>query len=119
MSSLGISIIPLRGGSILISHCYLGNHVTDNSSRKMDILNADLALQNDFEKWEKAKNKPKRKTPATNNRKRKKKKKKVDDEELAFHFIAYVPINGVVWRFDGLQRQPLSLGKSLQYFIES
>jgi len=69
------------------------------------MLNADLGLQNDFEKWEKSKN-PKRKKATSDNRKKKK-----DEEEPGFHFIAYVPINGSVWRLDGLQRQPVNLGK--------
>lgn len=69
----------------------------------MDILNANLGLQNDFEKWEKNRN-PKRIKPSNN------RKKKADEEESGFHFIAYVPINGVVWRLDGLQQQPVNLG---------
>jgi len=68
------------------------------------MLNADLGLQNEFEKWEKAKKTPKRKKSAS-------KRKKKDQEEPGFHFIAYVPINGTVWRLDGLQRQPINLGK--------
>lgn len=71
----------------------------------MDILNADLGLQNDFEKAERAKKNSKR-------RKTTKSKRKKDDEDSGFHFVAYVPINGIVWRLDGLQRQPVSLGKS-------
>ena len=70
------------------------------------MLNADLGLQNDFEKWERLKKNPKRKK-ATNN----KRKMKKNEEEPGFHFIAYVPINGLVWRLDGLQRQPVNLGK--------
>jgi ubiquitin carboxyl-terminal hydrolase L5 len=72
--------------------------------RRMDILNSDLGLQNEFEKWEKANKNPKRKK-STSKRKRK------DQEEPGFHFIAYVPIHGTVWRLDGLQRQPINLGK--------
>jgi ubiquitin carboxyl-terminal hydrolase L5 len=75
------------------------------SLRRMDMLNADLGLQNDFEKWEKSRKNPKRKKAPNNNRKKK------DEEEPGFHFIAYVPINGSVWRLDGLQRQPVNLGK--------
>jgi ubiquitin carboxyl-terminal hydrolase L5 len=78
----------------------------------MDILNVDLS-QNDFNKWLKSMNRSKKKKSQTSSRKKKaKKKKKTDEEDLAFHFTAYVPIDDVVWRFDGLQHQPLNLGQS-------
>ena len=69
----------------------------------MDILNADLALLNEVEKSRRAKNNAKRKGAKSTLKK--------DEEDPGFHFIAYVPINGVVWRLDGLQRQPVNLGK--------
>lgn len=67
------------------------------------MLDADLALYNDMQKWERAK-RYKRKRVAN------KKKVNNDDNEPGFHFIAYVPVNGVVWKLDGLQRQPHNLG---------
>jgi ubiquitin carboxyl-terminal hydrolase L5 len=88
----------------------------DNSltvHRKMDVLNADLALQNDYEKWVKANKTPKKKiaTKKASKKKTEKKKKRKDEDEAGYHFVAYVPINGSVWRLDGLQRQPVNLGK--------
>ena len=74
--------------------------------RRMDMLNADLALSNDFDKWQKSKKNLKKK-----NINKAPKKRKKDDDEAAFHFIAYVPIHRSVWRLDGLQRQPVNLGK--------
>ena len=32
--------------------------------------------------------------------------------EGGFHFIAFMPIMGMIWQLDGLQRQPKCLGKS-------
>jgi ubiquitin carboxyl-terminal hydrolase L5 len=32
------------------------------------------------------------------------------EQEETFHFIAYVPVNGVLWELDGLRRQPVRLG---------
>jgi ubiquitin carboxyl-terminal hydrolase L5 len=33
-----------------------------------------------------------------------------DESEAGFHFIAFVPAKGRVWKFDGLERQPQNLG---------
>ena len=33
-----------------------------------------------------------------------------DDSEAGFHFIAFVPVGGRVWKLDGLERQPQCLG---------
>jgi ubiquitin carboxyl-terminal hydrolase L5 len=67
----------------------------------MDILNADLVLFRDMENWGKAKKYRKKRVV---------KRKKDDENEPGFHFIAYVPINGEVWKLDGLRRQPDNLG---------
>jgi ubiquitin carboxyl-terminal hydrolase L5 len=72
----------------------------------MDVLNADLTLLNDYEKWVKSNKNPKRKVA----KKKAAKRKKKDEGEAGYHFVAYVPINGSVWRLDGLQRQPVNLG---------
>ena len=76
----------------------------------MDVLNADLALQGEYEKWMKANKTPRRKV---NKKKSSKKKKKKDEDEAGYHFVAYVPVDGSVWRLDGLQKQPVNLGKIL------
>ncbi|KAM3083382.1 hypothetical protein ACMFMG_004034 [Clarireedia jacksonii] len=67
--------------------------------RRMDILNADLSLSNDIE----AKKKRKRGKRAPKSRSR-------QNEDMSFHFIAFVPVRDVVWRLDGMQRQPVNLG---------
>ncbi|KND02939.1 uncharacterized protein SPPG_02018 [Spizellomyces punctatus DAOM BR117] len=33
------------------------------------------------------------------------------DEDAPFHFISYVPVNGIVWELDGLKRAPKKLGE--------
>ena len=44
----------------------------------------------------------------------KKKSALVDDDELeseaGYHFIAFVPIEGKIWKLDGLENQPRDLG---------
>ncbi|KAI9847885.1 MAG: hypothetical protein M1838_000693 [Thelocarpon superellum] len=67
--------------------------VHNSFARKMDMLNGDLALKN-----EAMASKKKSRGGAAN------------DDEAGFHFIAFVPIGGVVWQLDGLARQPRRLG---------
>lgn len=75
------------------------------------MLNADLALLNEIEKWKKAKSSAKKKKNSGTS----KSQSINDDDELGFHFIAYVPVKGEVWRLDGLQRQPVNLGQPLSF----
>ena len=58
------------------------------------MLNADLFLQNEATA-KKSKNK------AANG----------DESEAGFHFIAFMPIENQLWKLDGLERQPMCLGK--------
>jgi ubiquitin carboxyl-terminal hydrolase L5 len=62
----------------------------------MDMLNSDLQLKNEATV---------RRSLGT--------RKQQDDtsSEAGFHFIAFVPALGCVWKFDGLERQPQDLGK--------
>lgn len=60
----------------------------------MDILNSDLQLR-----WE------------AQSRKRSKSQES-NDSDSSFHFIAFMPAKGQVWKFDGLERQPQALGQS-------
>ena len=63
------------------------------------MLNIDLLMKDGATK------KPKAKKHQTNGG---------DDHESAFHFVAYMPVKGDIWSFDGLQRQPQKLGWLLQ-----
>ena len=64
----------------------------------MDILNSDLQL----------------KSEATSKRSRSARHTQDESEtDAGFHFIAFVPALGTVWKFDGLERQPHALGKPI------
>lgn len=64
--------------------------------RKIDMLETDLLL----------------KKSATRSIKRSKKRTiRIDTADAAYHFVAFVPAEGSVWRLDGLQRQPYCMGK--------
>ena len=61
----------------------------------MDMLNGDLLMKNDVEAA----------------RKRSKKSSYNDQGDAAFHFVAFIPVDGALWKLDGLERQPHSLGR--------
>lgn len=69
------------------------------------MLNADLALSNN------ANAKKPKMTLGT------KRVPQDEQEQAGFHFVAFVPIQGNVWKLDGLERQPMNLGRTLIYFI--
>lgn len=60
----------------------------------MDILNSDLQLQVE-----------------SKTRKKASQSQDEDNEDSSFHFIAFMPVMGQVWKFDGLERQPQSIGE--------
>ncbi|KAF2835952.1 cysteine proteinase [Patellaria atrata CBS 101060] len=73
-------------------------HIHNSFARKSDMLAADHAMLQDFKEWK------------SKSKKRKAKTKEV--EEHAFHFNAYMPIQGEIWKLDGLDHQPHNLGPS-------
>lgn len=75
--------------------------------RELDMMNVDLRLKEDAVAAKKK---------ATKSKRRKKRKKPIPDEEedSGFHFVAYVPARGHVWRMDGMEKQPKSLGEYLR-----
>ncbi|GES65578.1 ubiquitin carboxyl-terminal hydrolase [Aspergillus terreus] len=83
----------LRGDAI--SNFDFVKQVHNSFARKMDILNSDLQL--------------KQETASRGSRKGKNNHSE-QDSDAAFHFIAFVPARGKVWKFDGLERQPQALG---------
>lgn len=58
------------------------------------MLNADLLLKNE-----------------ATAKKGKKRTADEDESEGGFHFIAFMPIDDHLWKLDGLERQPMCLGK--------
>lgn len=70
------------------------------------MLNANLCLQQEHTKYEKAQKRRAAKTAPP----KRKQSRKASQAEDGYHYIAYVPIHGSVWRFDGLLQQPTNIG---------
>ena len=69
----------------------------------MDMLNIDLFLKNE----------------ATSRGKSKTGNLREVESEAGFHFIAFMPIENKLWKLDGLERQPMCLGRiSLKFDID-
>ncbi|KAI2675821.1 hypothetical protein CBS147332_8799 [Penicillium roqueforti] len=82
----------LRGDAI--NNFKFVKRIHNSFARKMDILNSDLHL----------------KTEATT-RKKGSRGQSADESDATFHFIAFMPVMGQLWKFDGLERQPQALGE--------
>ncbi|KAI1814140.1 cysteine proteinase [Poronia punctata] len=82
--------------------------IHNSVARRTDLLSEDLLLDNKYQEHMKKKRPTaKRKTPTKSARKK-------DDEPGTYHYIAFVPVDGQVWELDGLETEPLCLGKYQQ-----
>lgn len=74
----------------------------------MDMLNGDLLLSNE--------------ATTKGNSKKRKASDECSADESGFHFIAFMPIEDQLWKLDGLERQPMSLGmnsSSVQSYLQA
>ncbi|KAF3403790.1 Ubiquitin carboxyl-terminal hydrolase isozyme L5 [Penicillium rolfsii] len=83
----------LRGDAI--KNYEFVKRIHNSFARKMDILSSDLQLLVESKTRKKASQ-----SQGDDN-----------DDDSSFHFIAFMPVMGQVWKFDGLERQPQSIGQ--------
>ncbi|KFZ13203.1 hypothetical protein V501_03814 [Pseudogymnoascus sp. VKM F-4519 (FW-2642)] len=95
LKDFSMPLTPALRGYTVGNHDYL-RKIHNSFSRKMDMLNSDLFLSNDVTS--------KAKLPGKTG-------KNVEQEQAGFHFISLVPIDGKLWKLDGLERQPMNLGE--------
>jgi len=106
---------PLRGRALDTNESIRTVH--NSLARRIDLLNSDLWISNKAEAYKKAlgrKTVSKRvaggkKKPQSKQAKKGTKKVKVASD-TAFHYIAYVTVNGSLWELDGLKPRPVDLG---------
>lgn len=103
------SLTPPHKGLAVASFEFLkGAH--NSFGRKTEMDEWDLGLVETF-------NASKRKVPRKEVKKRSGRKASEDEEEmaeddLAYHYIAYVHVDGAIWELDGLKRQPVKFRES-------
>src|SRR4051812_13511988 len=89
-------LVPALRGDLLSNTTWIRN-VHNQFARRLDLLDADLALANE------AKEAAKKKKAARPTKRRKTK----PSTDAAFHFTAYVPVGDEVYQLDGLEQTPL------------
>lgn len=94
-------------GHRLSSNPYI-RRIHNSLTRRMDHLNADLALENEASEAASKKSKTRY---TIKGGKRAQTRRKLKESEYGFHFVAYVPADGYVWELDGLKTKPHRLGK--------
>ncbi|KAL4907611.1 hypothetical protein BDW74DRAFT_110946 [Aspergillus multicolor] len=83
----------LRGDAI--NNFEFVKRIHNSFAKRMDVLNSDFQLKYEV---------------ASKRNRSKKSGREEHEADAGFHFIAFVPALGKVWRFDGLERQPQALG---------
>lgn len=95
---------PLKGD--LLTNTTWIRSIHNQFARRLDLLNADLALANE------AKAASKKKTSAARSQHMAKRARHAKPStDAAYHFIAYVPVGEEVYQLDGLEKAPLCIGK--------
>ncbi|KOS18083.1 Ubiquitin carboxyl-terminal hydrolase isozyme L5 [Escovopsis weberi] len=82
--------------------------IHNSFTRRMDHLNADLALEDEASSAETAA--AKRRAGRGRAKVLTTKGRKTPADEYGYHFIAYVPADGYVWELDGLKSKPRRIG---------
>lgn len=97
---------PYKGLAVASFEFLKGAH--NSFGRKTEMDESDLGLVKTF-------NDSKRKARAEGGKKGKKAQEEeeegdeLNEEDLAYHYIAYVHVDGAIWELDGLKRQPVKV----------
>lgn len=85
--------------------------VHNKYARKMDMLNADLLIDNEWSDAEKKAKNSKKRQPANSTKRRAKpnKRKKPNLGDSVHHYVAYLYKDNAIWMLDGMQYRPVRL----------
>ena len=97
---------PYQRGEALASFDFV-KKIHNSFAKEMDILEADNHLSQKVKKAERKQKDKKSRRKSTDSTDG----SSGGDEENAHHFIAYIPVGTEVWMLDGLNAQPINVGK--------
>ncbi|KAK1753506.1 hypothetical protein QBC47DRAFT_303367 [Echria macrotheca] len=100
LKKASMDLTPAVRGN-LISHSDWIRTAHNSFARRLDLLDAALYLENEYDKSKKKRGKAR--VPRAG------KKKKPSD--VAYHFIAFVPVGNTVWQLDGMEAGPVAIGE--------
>ncbi|EFW99842.1 ubiquitin carboxyl-terminal hydrolase [Grosmannia clavigera kw1407] len=106
---------PALRGHLLSSHALIRSK-HNSFARRLDMLTSDIALKHEWTEAERKRRRARARKSSSrsgsigNENGNTKKKISADDDEAAFHFIAYVPMGQDVWELNGMQNKGLRLG---------
>lgn len=114
------TLTPYQRGEAFASFDYI-KKIHNSFAKKMDLLENDKYLsykvkRSKYIKEQQATTKPKPKTTSRSRARRQSADSAATDdsaegyEENAHHFIAFVPVGTQVWKLDGMDAQPTSIG---------
>ncbi|CAO2656464.1 Nn.00g052670.m01.CDS01 [Neocucurbitaria sp. VM-36] len=94
--------------------------IHNSFAKQMDILESDKFLSHKVKRAQRMKNEKKEKQEKISKKGTKSRRRSADSaetndsaeghEEHAHHFIAFVPVDNEVWKLDGMDSQPTSMG---------
>jgi len=93
-----MALSPAERGAAVADSEFI-RRIHNSFARTVERQNLDACLEEDMKK-----------AATKQKNKRNKKSKKIIEDEAAFHFIAYLPVQCMIWKMDGLDRQPRKLG---------
>lgn len=73
-------------------------------------MSVDVSLKGDALRYERKKKEAAERAPQGRRRKRRKVTMDADYNENGFHFIAYAPAIGSIWKMDGMEPSPRKIG---------
>ncbi|KAF2130000.1 cysteine proteinase [Dothidotthia symphoricarpi CBS 119687] len=103
------SFTPFQRGEALSSFDFV-KKIHNSFAKKMDILEADKHLSNKVNRARREQQEKEGKKGRRTSVDSIETDGSVGDEENAHHFIAFLPVGDEIWKLDGLDVQPTSLG---------